>query len=192
MTTTREGQAARIGWPFVGAAGENLDTEDEMANGRELLGIYLNDHLAGAIVGRELSKRSAKSNQGTEFGPFLQELAAEIEEDERSLRMIMDRLGVKPNPVKDSGAWLAEKLGRLKLNGSLTGYSDLSRVVELEGLTVGITGKLALWRSLKESAPTDGQTLQGIDLDLLQARAEKQLSDVEERRAKAAKMAFST
>ncbi|MDQ3619342.1 MAG: hypothetical protein M3391_04345, partial [Actinomycetota bacterium] len=93
---------------------------------------------------------------------------------------------------KDSGAWLAEKLGRLKLNGSLTGYSDLSRVVELEGLTVGITGKLALWRSLKESAPTDGQTLQGIDLDLLQARAEKQLSDVEERRAKAAKMAFST
>lgn len=167
-----------------------------MANGRELLGIYLNDHLAGAIVGRELSKRSAKSNQGTEFGPFLVKLSAEIEEDERSLRMIMDRLGVKPNPVKDSGAWLAEKFGRLKLNGSLTGYSELSRVVELEGLTVGITGKLALWRSLKESAATggqslDGQSLDGIDLDLLLARAEKQLSDVEERRVTAARMAFS-
>jgi len=162
-----------------------------MANGRELLGIYLNDHLAGAIVGRELSKRSAKSNQGTEFGPFLKKLAAEIEEDERSLRMIMDRFGVKPNPVKDSGAWLAEKFGRLKLNGSLTGYSDLSRVVELEGLTVGIMGKLALWRSLKESTPTDGQSLDGIDLDSLLARAEKQLSDVEERRVTAARMAFS-
>ena len=161
-----------------------------MARERELLGIYLNDHLAGAIAGRELAKRSAKSNQGTEFGPFLQDLAAEIEEDERSLRMVMDRLDVKPNPVKDSGAWLAEKIGRLKLNGSLTGYSDLSRVVELEGLTVGITGKVALWRSLQESPPADAATLQGVDLDELLARAEKQRDGVEEQRVKAARMAF--
>lgn len=159
-----------------------------MTTGKELLGIYLNDHLAGAIAGRELAKRSAKSNKGTEFGPFLNELAVEIEEDERSLRLIMDRLDVKSNPVKDSGAWVAEKIGRLKLNGSLIGYSDLSRVVELEGLTVGITGKIALWRSLKGS--TAGDRLDDVDLDDLLARAERQREMVEEHRVKAAGMAF--
>ena len=160
-----------------------------MTTGKELLGIYLNDHLAGAIAGRELAKRSAKSNKGTEFGPFLNELAAEIEEDQRSLRLIMDRLGVKPNPVKDSGAWVAEKIGRLKLNGSLIGYSDLSRVVELEGLAVGITGKIALWRSLKASPAVD--RLDDVDLDGLLARAESQRASVEEHRVRAAGMAFT-
>ena len=155
-----------------------------------LLGIYLNDHLAGAIAGRELAKRSAKSNKGTEFGPFLNELAVEIEEDERSLRLIMDRLGVKPNPVKDSGAWVAEKIGRLKLNGSLIRYSDLSRVVELEGLAVGITGKIALWRSLKRSSAVDH--LDDVDLDHLLARAEGQRARVEDHRVRAAGMAFTS
>ena len=161
-----------------------------MTTGKELLGIYLNDHLAGAIAGRELAKRSAKSNKGTEFGPFLFELTAEIEEDQRSLRLIMDRLGVKPNPVKDSGAWVAEKIGRLKLNGSLVGYSDLSRVVELEGLAVGITGKIALWRSLKESSAIG--RLDDVDLDDLLGRAERQRARVEEHRVRAAGMAFGS
>ena len=35
---------------------------------------------------------------------------------------------------KNAGAWALEKVGRLKLNGELTSYSPLSRVVELEGL----------------------------------------------------------
>jgi hypothetical protein len=156
-----------------------------------LLGIYLNDHLAGSIAGHELAKRSTKSNKGTAFGPFLQELATELEEDQRSLRLVMDRLGVKPNPIKDSGAWLAEKIGRLKLNGSLTGYSELSRVVELEGLAVGIMGKAALWRSLK-TAFTGGGSLDGVDLDQLIARAEKQRAGVEEHRLKAAAIAFTS
>jgi hypothetical protein len=163
-------------------------SEGDVTKGRELLGIYLNDHLAASIAGHELAKRSAKSNKGTGFGPFLQELAAEIEADQRSLRLVMDRLGVKPNPIKDSGAWLAEKIGRLKLNGSLTGYSELSRVVELEGLAVGIVGKAALWRSLK-TAFSEG--LDGVDLDELMARAEKQRTGVEEHRVKAAAIAFT-
>ncbi len=162
-----------------------------MTKSRELLGIYLNDHLAGSIAGHELAKRSAKSNQGTEFGPFLRELATEIEADQRSLRLVMDRLGVKPNPIKDSGAWVAEKIGRLKLNGSLTGYSELSRVVELEGLAVGITGKTALWRSLKTTFAEEG-SLDGVDLDELMTRAEKQRAGVEEHRLKAAAMAFTS
>ena len=45
------------------------------------LGIYLNDHLAGATTGVELARRSRASNQGTELGDFLAELTAGIEAD---------------------------------------------------------------------------------------------------------------
>ncbi len=34
----------------------------------ELLGIYLNDHLAGSTVGVELVRRSLKQNEGSELG----------------------------------------------------------------------------------------------------------------------------
>ena len=45
----------------------------------------------------------------------------------------------KPDRLKVAGAWAGEKAGRLKLNGHLTGYSPQSRVIELEGLVVGVT-----------------------------------------------------
>ena len=32
---------------------------------RKLLGIYLNDHLAGSTAGMEVARRSAGSNKGT-------------------------------------------------------------------------------------------------------------------------------
>ena len=59
----------------------------------------------------------------------------------------MDDLEIRTDPVKDAGGWLLEKAGRLKLNGQLKGYSPLPRLVELEGLALGVTAKLASgWR----------------------------------------------
>ncbi len=109
-----------------------------------LLPIYLNDHLAGSVVGVELARRARASNAGTKLGEALAEICAEIEADRETLRAVMDRLQVAQSRVKPTGAWLAEKLGRLKLNGQLHGYSPLSRVVELEGLCVGVAGKRML------------------------------------------------
>jgi hypothetical protein len=40
-----------------------------------LLAIYLNDHLAGATVGRDLSRRAAASNRYTSYGPSLDYLS---------------------------------------------------------------------------------------------------------------------
>ena len=48
---------------------------------RKLLGIYLNDHLAGSTGGVELVKRAARSNRESELGEFLATLAVEIGED---------------------------------------------------------------------------------------------------------------
>jgi hypothetical protein len=53
---------------------------------RRLLAIYLNDHLAGATVGVELTRRAARENTGSELGVFLREvLLPEIREDRQTL-----------------------------------------------------------------------------------------------------------
>lgn len=156
--------------------------------GPGLLSIYLNDHLAGATVGVELSRRAAASNRDGEFGPFLRSLATEIEEDRQSLRTAMHALEVKPDLLKPAIGWLGEKVGRFKPNGSLIGYSPLSRVVELEGLTLGVTGKLGLWLVLQG---LDDARLAEVDLDGLIARARRQRDDLERHRARAAELSFT-
>ncbi len=148
------------------------------------LAVYLNDHLAGAVVGHELAKRAAGSNEGTTYGTFLSELEHEIAEDRASLERIMERFEVKQDKLKATGAWVGEKLGRLKPNAHLTSYSPLSRVVELEALALGVTGKLALWRSLREVADTD-ERLDPEELDVLAQRAETQQKGLEEQRLRA-------
>lgn len=156
-----------------------------MAN--SFLAIYLNDHLAGSVVGVELAKRARASNEGTELGEALAEICAEIEADQETLRRLMNRLQVAESKVKPAGAWVAEKLGRLKLNGQLHGYSPLSRVVELEGLSTGVTGKAMLWRAM---GTTFGSDLAGFDFEALTARAEAQRERLEVCRLEAAATAF--
>lgn len=148
------------------------------------LAVYLNDHLAGSVAGVELAKRAASSNEGTTYGTFLSELEHEIAEDRASLERIMERFDVKQDKLKTTGAFVAEKLGRLKTNAHLTSYSPLSRVVELEGLTLGVTGKLALWKSLLEVADTDDR-LDPEELEVLRQRAEAQQKGLEEQRLRA-------
>src|SRR5436305_6920329 len=77
---------------------------------------YLNDHLAGAAAGADLAQRAASSNADNEYGEFLEELSREIADDKASLEMLMDRLGVKKDPIKTTAARLAERVGRLKPN----------------------------------------------------------------------------
>jgi hypothetical protein len=154
-----------------------------------MLAIYLNDHLAGSTAGRELARRAAGSNRGSEYGPFFEGLAVEIDEDRESLLEIMRALGVRVDQLKVIFGWSGEKLGRLKLNGRLLGYSPLSRVVEIETLALGVTGKLALWRALRELAPRESR-LAEFDFEALIARAEHQLDGLESQRLRAAADAF--
>jgi hypothetical protein len=154
-----------------------------------LLAIYLKDHLAGATLGRELARRAARNNEGTELGDFLQTLLAEVEEDRATLRAVMGRLEVEPSSVKVGVAWLLEKLGRAKLNGRVRSYSPLSRVLELEGLTIGVAGKRALWRALGPVAARDSR-LEDFDFDALAARADNQLAELERHRRAASNLAF--
>jgi hypothetical protein len=154
------------------------------------LSIYLNDHLAGSTVGLDLARRTASENEGSSYGRVLAEVAEEIAEDREALIDVMDRLSVGHDRVKVVGAWAVEKLGRLKLNGSLVSYSPLSRLEEIEGISLGVEGKLSLWQSLKVSHGDD-RRLRSVDLDALITRARSQRRRLERQRRKAAKEALS-
>jgi hypothetical protein len=153
----------------------------------DYLHIYLNDHLAGSTTGLELVKRARKENEGTPLGDTLADLEREIDADRDELQRLMDELDVARNPAKEAGAWLAEKASRLKLNGQLTGYSPMSRLIELETLFLGVTGKRQLWIALRD---VFGPRLRDFDFDRLIERAESQRDRIEQHRLAAAREAF--
>jgi hypothetical protein len=156
---------------------------------QKLLRIYVQDHIAGSTAGLNLARRSAGSNRGTTYGDALARIADEIEQDRRTLEAITDELDIPRDQVKNALAWGAERAGRFKLNGQLTGYSPLSRVVELEGLITGISGKISLWRALLELVPQEPR-LDAERLQELIERGEEQRRTVEELRTRAVRDAF--
>jgi hypothetical protein len=150
-----------------------------------LLAIYLNDHLAGATGGVELARRVAVWYPVPGQRAALEGLAADISQDRQTLLDLMTALGMPVRRYKVGVAWAAEKAGRLKLNGSLLSRSSLSNLEELEMLRLGVEGKAAGWRTLRELAETDGRLRPGT-LDDLIARAREQASLLEKLRVQAA------
>jgi hypothetical protein len=160
-----------------------------MPSPSKYLATYLNDHLLGSTVGTELVQRAARENQGSELGEFLTGVAREIEDDRETLLALMSELGVKPDQLKVAAGWIAEKLGRLKPNAQLRGYSPLSPLVELEGLLIGIQGKLAMWQVLAEVAEQVG--VDRARMEELSARAERQQADIERHRLEVGRRALT-
>jgi nucleoside-diphosphate-sugar epimerase len=123
---------------------------------RNLLGIYLSDHLMGATGGVNRIERMAKAYADTELGPELGRLATEIGAARRELAALIDRLDLPSKPHRQAAAWVAEHVGRLKLNGRLLSRSPLSVVLELEIMRAAVAGQLGLWQTLVDLAPELG------------------------------------
>ena len=158
---------------------------------QRLLGLYLNDQLALGFVWREVARRSRKSNQGSELGAAVGRVADAIAEDVAMFEQIMERLGIPRSPLKPRLAVVAERLGRLELNGRLFEYSPLSRFEELDFLRMGIDGKIVLWANLRDLAELRSR-LPDIDLDHLIERAERQRAELEPFRLEAGRAALLT
>jgi len=156
----------------------------------EHLSTYFQDHRAGAAFGSDLARRLYEENKGTQYEDFLHRLADEIDEDVATLEGLMERFDVGKDRMKEVGAVIGEKLGRLKPNNALTEYSPLSRVLELEGMRGGVQGKLGLWDSLSAVAPFD-ERLDADKLASLVRRAEAQLAELREQHRLAAQEAFA-
>ena len=146
---------------------------------QDLLGVYLNDHLAGATVGLELVRRMAASAEpGSEIAAVVKPLVSEITADRSALVAMMAALGVKIRGYKLLAAWAGEKAGRLKLNGHVLSRSPLSALEETEMLRLGVEGKAAGWRTLQVVAQRDSR-LDAGQLDELLARATRQSDTLE-------------
>jgi hypothetical protein len=147
---------------------------------RTALGIYLNDHLAGSTLGRDLARQLESQNEGTPLGERMGSIASAIEADREALEDLMERLGTTANPLKQSVTWLTEKVARLKFTGTTTGDRELGTFLAIETLSLGVEGKLALWQALTTLA--DEPALAGVDLRDLIRRAETQRTALERER----------
>jgi hypothetical protein len=148
---------------------------------------YLQDHLAGSMQAIELLKALRDHHAGESLGRFAAHLLIEIEADRDVLTELIQRTGAAPGGLKEWGAWLAEKVSRLKLkHGS---GEALGTFEALEFLMLGIHGKWALWSALSAIAPFDNR-LNAVDLTKLIARAESQHDQVDKQRLALAKSAF--
>jgi hypothetical protein len=163
--------------------------EQRTALNVEHLSVYLNDHLAGSVAALELIEHLAKNYPDSSLENFFAELHAEIAADQDVLRDLLRTFEAKESSVRKAGAWIAEKVGRIKLGLSEHEVSGTGLLEALEGLVLGIGGKQLLWRSLAAAAESLPQ-LAGPDYAQLEQRATAQRDRVEEKRLAAARQAF--
>lgn len=158
---------------------------------RKLLAVYLNDHLAGATGGSALAQRLARNHRGTEFEGPTSQLADQIAEDRKALLQMMSALGIQPRPVRQVLATVAERVARLKPNGTLVRRSPLSNVIEFEAMRLGVEGKIDGWQALRRVADQEPR-LDAGRLDELLERAGRQSDTLQDLRLRAAAAAFTT
>jgi hypothetical protein len=80
----------------------------------DALTTYLQDHLAGALHAIELLKAMRDHFAGEPLGAFAAEVLAEVEADREVLARLTERVGGNAGGMKEWGAWVAEKVTRLK------------------------------------------------------------------------------
>lgn len=157
----------------------------------EDLSSYLNDHLAGSVGALELLDRLVDIYQGKPLERFFQALRDEIDADQETLKKLIAKLGENESAVRKAGAWIAEKLSRAKIQLSETGEGEMGLFLALEGLSLGITGKRALWRALAAASET-APHLRGQDYVRLEERAVEQRDRVEAKRLEVAREVFKS
>lgn len=155
----------------------------------DLLPIYVQDHLALSLGGIRLARRCRDENKGTPLGAALRRILPELEEDREVLKQALRALGGAPSTVKEAAAFLGELAGRLKPNGRILGYSDLSRVWELEALMAGTDSRRGAWAVLAKHARRHPALL-GFDFAALGERASRHHAELERHRVRAAEAAF--
>ena len=152
--------------------------------------VYLNDHLAGAMLGSDLAEQIRAQNHGTALGQLMESLAPQIEQDRQTLIELMQQLDSSKNPVKQATAWIAEKASRAKFSGMTSGEPELGTFMALETLALGVRGKACMWTALKQVADQH-PPIASMNLDELIDRARTQEDALERERLAAGTRALA-
>jgi hypothetical protein len=119
---------------------------------RDLLGLYLSDHLTGATAGAERIERMADDFVDTPVFARLSELTEEVRLERAFLQQLIHDLGMRQRRYRQAASWAAEHVGRLKGNGRLLSRSPLTLVLETELMRSAVIGKLGVWQTLEANA----------------------------------------
>jgi hypothetical protein len=150
------------------------------------IALYLNDHLGGSAAALQLLD-SLTEDADPKLAELLEAIQAEIMEDREVLLGIMHSLDVEPGTVKQAAGRIAGAAMRLQASEAVTHSAELSRLLRLERLVLGISGKIAGWTAL---GATQDPRLVGVDIDALVERARSQLIRLEPYRLGAAAAAL--
>ncbi|MCT1434101.1 hypothetical protein [Dietzia maris] len=145
----------------------------------EMLHTYMQDHHAGAAAGIDLFRRVAEDHDDPETRKVVSRIGDETVDDLRSLEELMTLAGTSPSMLKDLPAKAAEKFGQLKPNRRAAERSPLSDLVELEALTLAVTGKTLGFKALLD---IDDPRLPQPTLEKLVERAEQHGRELEKLR----------
>ncbi len=158
--------------------------------GHQPMDVYLNDHLGGATLGRDLARRIESASANAQLVELMHTIAPQIEEDRKTLIQLMARVGASTSLVKRASGWIAEKAGRFKFRGLESDGTEAGALLAVESLALGVRGKLGLWRAL-EQATDRYPGLAQFELTKLAERAETQLELLERERLAIARRALS-
>ena len=103
----------------------------------------------------------------------LARLARQLREERAFLHELIGTLELRRRPYRQVAAWAAEKAGRLKVNGRVTG-SPMTPVLELELMRGAVTAKLGCWQVLGTLAFDLGMPRQIFDDLAVQARMQRE------------------
>lgn len=157
---------------------------------RELLGLYLSDHLTGAEAGAQRIERMAQDFIDTPAAAILAELSADIGAERDLLADLLPALGMSRLRHRQAVSSIGERLGRLKLNGRVTQRSPMTLVLETELMRSAILGKRGGWQTLEANAED-----LGLDPDFftgLVRAAEEQVQQLDRVHDYARQRAFRT
>ena len=142
---------------------------------------YLNDHLAGSVGALELLDRLIDTYEGKPLGAFFRELRSDIRDDQEKLQELIQQMGADESAVRKAGAWLVEKISRVKMPVSESSDDEMGLFLALEALALGILGKRSLWQALRAASQKMPQ-LARLDYTGLEKRAVEQYERAEEKR----------
>jgi hypothetical protein len=154
------------------------------------MNVYLNDHLAGAMLGSALAEQIRDRHEGTPLGEVMRSIATQVEEDRQTLLDLMERMGTSKSPVKQATGWVAEKASRAKFSGVVSREREHGAFMALESLTLGVEGKTSMWKVLREVA-SQYPALASTNLNELIDRAEAQHTTLESERLAAGARALA-
>lgn len=158
------------------------------------LATYLQDHFGGAVGGGQLADHIVEANRDNDVGARMAPIARDVHAARGDLEAVMHHLDVAPSTVKNTLAFVGERVSRVLRGGNPLPYDDVDRLLELESMQLGVEGQIRLWRLLQELESAGVEVIPpGGDVPPLSAqlsRAERMRDQLEELRLHAARVAM--